>query len=164
MSKKARKGQSSIVLKEKDQIITDEKDVANIFNDFFVNVAKDIGQNFMFDKENHLSINKILEKNFGSEVFNFRPTDQKTISKIINNFNVKKVSGFDQISIKILKLGKQSLVPLLTDLVNHTITSGIVPERLKFGQVTPIFKKNDPMDKVNHRPVTLLPVQFMKKS
>ena len=49
-------------------------------------------------------------------------------------------------------------MPLLTDLVNHTITSGIVPERLKFGQVTPIFKKNDPMDKANHRPVTLLPV------
>ena len=50
------------------------------------------------------------------------------------------------------------LVPLLTDLVNHTITSGIVPEILKFGQVTPMFKKNDPMDKANHRPVTLLPV------
>ena len=33
-----------------------------------------------------------------------------------------------------------------------------IPERLKFGQVIPIFKKNDPMDKANYGPVTLLPV------
>ena len=38
--------------------------------------------------------------------------------------------------------------------------SGIVPEILKFGQETPIFKKNEPMDKANHRPVTLLPAHL----
>ena len=138
--------------------MTNEKEVADIFYDFFVNVAKDIGQNYTFDRGNHPSINKILDQNFGNDVFNFRPTDQKTVSKIIRKFNVKKASGFDEISIKLLKLGQQSLVPLLTNLVNHTIMSSIVPERLKFGQVTPIFKKNDPIDKANHRPVTLHPV------
>ena len=85
--------------------MTNEKEVADIFNDFFVNVAKDIGQNYTFDRENHPSINKILDQNFGTDVFNFRPTDQKTVSKIIRKFNVKKASGFDQISIKLLKLG-----------------------------------------------------------
>ena len=158
LSKTSCKGQNSIVLKEIDKIVTNEKEVADIFNDFFVNVAKDIGQNYTFDRANHPNINTILDQNFGTDVFTFRPTDQKTVSKIIRKFNVKKASGFDQISIKLLKRGQQSLVPLLTNLVNNTIMSDIVPERLKFGQVTPIFKKNYPMDKANHWPVTLLPV------
>ena len=29
---------------------------------------------------------------------------------------------------------------------------------LKYGKVTQIFKKNDPMEKSNHRPVSVLPV------
>ena len=53
----------------------DEKEAVDIFNDFFVNVAKDIGQNYSFDMGNHPSINKILAQNFDSDVFNFRPTD-----------------------------------------------------------------------------------------
>ena len=65
----------TIVLKEDNQIVKDEKEAVDIFNDFFVNVAKDIGQNYSFDRGNHPSINKILEQNFGSDVFNFRPTD-----------------------------------------------------------------------------------------
>ena len=63
---------------------------------FFVNVANDFGQNYSFESENYSSISKIKEQNFGTDVFNFRPTNQKTISKIINNFNVKTASGFDQ--------------------------------------------------------------------
>ena len=86
LSKKSGKGQNSIVLKENNKIVTNEKEVADISNDFFVNVTKDIGQNYTFDRENHPSINKILDQNFGTGVFNFRPTDQKTVSK-----NYKKI-------------------------------------------------------------------------
>ena len=62
--------------------MTNEKEVADIFNDFFINVAKDIGQNYNFDSENHPSINKILDQNFGTDIFNFRPTIQKQFKKI----------------------------------------------------------------------------------
>ena len=124
--------------------------------------AKDIGQNYTFDRENHPTIHKILDQNFGTDIFNFRPADQKTVSKIIRKFNVKKASGFDKISIKLLKLWQQSLVPLLTNLVNNTIMSGIVPRRLKFGQVTPIFqKKMTPWTRQTTDP--WLSFQFIKK-
>ena len=59
--------------------MTNEKEVADIFKDIFVNVAKDIGQNFSFDRENHPSINKILDQNFATEIFNFRTTDKNTV-------------------------------------------------------------------------------------
>ena len=36
--------------------------------------------------------------------------------------------------------------------------TGIFPSSLKLGNVTPIFKKDDPLDKSNCRPVSILPL------
>ena len=44
LSKKGSGGESEIILSENDKIISDQKEVCNIFNSYFVNVAKDIGK------------------------------------------------------------------------------------------------------------------------
>ena len=45
------KSNSSILLCENDKIVNDPKEVSEIFNNFFVNVAKDIGdKNIKIDK------------------------------------------------------------------------------------------------------------------
>jgi hypothetical protein len=36
--------------------------------------------------------------------------------------------------------------------------SGVFPDRLKQAQVTPLYKKNDPLEKTNYRPVSVLPI------
>ena len=41
--------------------------------------------------------------------------------------------------------------------MNHSIRTGQYPSRLKLGQVTPLFKKDDELNKSNYRPVTVLP-------
>ena len=41
--------------------------------------------------------------------------------------------------------------------MNHSIRTGQYPLRLKLGQVTPLFKKDDELNKSNYRPVTVLP-------
>ena len=158
MSKKAISSQSKIILNEDDNICSENQEVSEIFNNFYVNVANDIGKDFLFDKNNHPSLNRILGKKFHQNCFNFKPTDQQTVNKIIDKFNVKKATGVDKISVKLLKLGKQSLAPFITDLINSTISTGTFPDRLKEAQVTPIFKKKDPMIKSNYRPVSILPV------
>ena len=57
------KSNSSILLCENDKIVNDPKEVSEIFNNFFVNVAKDIGdKNIKIDKT-HPSINKIETNN-----------------------------------------------------------------------------------------------------
>jgi hypothetical protein len=54
------KSNNSIILCENDKIVNDPKEVTEIFSNFFVNVAKDIGdKNIKIDKA-HPSIN-----NFG---------------------------------------------------------------------------------------------------
>jgi hypothetical protein len=42
-------------------------------------------------------------------------------------------------------------------LVNKSIESSIVPENLKAAQVSPLFRKNNSLDKGNYRPVSVLP-------
>ena len=46
----------------------------------------------------------------------------------------------------------------LTDLINLSVDSGAFPDRLKQAQVTPLYKKNDPLEKINYRPVSVLPI------
>jgi hypothetical protein len=42
-------------------------------------------------------------------------------------------------------------------LVNNTIKTSVLPTRLKEAQVVPLHKNNDPLDKNNYRPVSILP-------
>ena len=48
-------------------------------------------------------------------------------------------------------------VSLLTKIINSSIRNGCFPDELKAAEVTPIFKKNDDLDKENYRPVSVLP-------
>ena len=44
----------------------------------------------------------------------------------------------------------------LTDLFNFSLSKGKVPSLWKQANVTPVFKKNDPSDVSNYRPISLL--------
>ena len=125
MSSKTKNNQNKIILNENQNTLSDNSKVANIFNDFYINVAKDIGKDFIFDKSNHPSIEKILGQNISPDSFNFTQVEQSTVSNILRKFNVKKATGIDKISIKLLKLGSQSLVPFYTHFINNSIDTGI---------------------------------------
>ena len=45
----------------------------------------------------------------------------------------------------------------LTELFNVMITNGQFPDELKDGGVSSLFKKNDPSNNVNYRPIMMLP-------
>ena len=158
LSKRSNQGQSKIILTEENKAISDDSEVAETFNTYFVNVAEDIGKDYTFNPQNHPSLTKIEELNLQKDAFEFKLTDENTVSKIIDKFNPKKATGADKISVKLLKLGKPSLVKPLTNLINISINANSFPSKLKQAQVTPLHKKNDPMLKSNYRPVSILPI------
>jgi hypothetical protein len=45
-----------------------------------------------------------------------------------------------------------------------SIENNCFPDKLKEAQVTPIFKKSDPLMKTNYRPVSVLPIFSKKKN
>ena len=76
----------------------------------------------------------------------------------MNKINIKKATGVDGIPAKIVKSGKSVIAPQVTTLVNITVDTGVFPDRLKEAQVTPLFKKNDPLSITNYRPVSVLTI------
>jgi hypothetical protein len=101
----------------------------------FVNVANDIGKGIIFDENNHPSIDRII-KNAPN-----KPTNTDTKTKLGKKINIKKATGINQISCKLLKAGAPVLNKHLTSLLNNTIKHRQFPNRLKEAQVVHLHKK-----------------------
>ena len=75
----------------------------------------------------------------------------------LSKIEVKKSTGHDGISPKILKLSTPSLAGPLTTLFNYCIRTSTLPCSWKMSNVFPIYKNGDTSDKNNYRPVSVLP-------
>jgi hypothetical protein len=53
----------------------------------------------------------------------------------------KTSHGYDEISDKILKASAPFILSPLTYTFNKVLSSGIFPDRLKYSEVQPLFKK-----------------------
>ena len=167
-----------IILVENNEIIKEDKEIAEIFNNYFVNIVKDLNipeinhsklsenssnidtepidiiiQNF----SDHLSILKIKENINQIEIFSFKLINEMDIETEIKALNSKKAPGVDGIPVNILKETIDILKYPLAQLFNVSIENQIFPNDLKYANVTPIFKKYENVNKENYRPISILP-------
>ena len=161
LSKKGSGGWSEIILYENEKMVSSKSEVSEVFNEFFVNVAKDIGntsKDYNPDFSDHPSIQKIKENTqVETEIFSFTPVSSDTVEKVISNLNIKKATGVDNISAKIIKACAPAVSIPISNLINISFRSSEFPAGLKRAQVIPLFKKKDPLNKENYRPVSILP-------
>ena len=160
------KGTGFITLNENSTLITEPSRVSEIFNDHFVNVASKIGfpdsiasvNSALSKHSNHPSILKIKDKFREAEnTFSFQCVDSHSIMLMLKKFNPRKATGYDNIPCKILRLAHQELSRPLAYIINSSISQNVFPDDLKCAEVSPIFKKNDKLSKLNFRPVSILP-------
>jgi hypothetical protein len=154
------KGPSSscdIILCENGQILNKQDEIADTFNNFFINVASNIGADEnTIDLEKHPSIVEIIKNSDKSLSFSFNPVQISEIGKIIGKLNPKKATGTDCIPPKFVKMANKQLAPTLTKLINLSIQNQNFPNLLKMAVVTPVYKKSDKLKKENYRPVSIL--------
>ena len=62
-----------------------------------------------------------------------------------------------EVPIKILK-ESTFCFPGLTNCINESLTNNKFPDTLKLSGITPFFKKLDPIDEANYRPVSIMPL------
>ena len=67
-------------------------------------------------------------------------------------------AGWDGISSKVLKCARPVLVPVIVNLFNRCIVSGVFPKALKRSIVVPIYKGGQRDCVNNYRPISILPV------
>ena len=100
-----------------------------------------------------------LTQNYDIEL-NFTEVNDDIILNIINKLTNKNSCGFDNLSTKIIKALKDSLIKPLTLIINQILNTGVFPSQLKIAKVIPIFKKDDNNMFNNYRPISLLLVLF----
>ena len=75
----------------------------------------------------------------------------------MNKLDNKISSGKYDISYKILKYIKHTIIKPLALVINQMLYTGIFPNALKISKTIPLFKKGDASNISNHRPISLLP-------
>ena len=106
--------------------------------------------------ENHPSITNIKSKSFDAN-FTFRDTSFSEVIKLIKILNVKKASQKSDIPTKIAKLNADFFENFIGKNFNYCLKKGEFPCVLKHADVIPVHKKETKSDKVNYRPVSILP-------
>ena len=85
--------------------------------------------------------------------------EDNDILKIIRSLDISKAHGFDDISVRMVKLCEDSLVKSFSIIFQNCINSSVFPERWKKPNIVSIHKKNDKQLINSYRPVSLLPVR-----
>jgi len=70
-------------------------------------------------------------------------TNTGEIEKNIKELKSKKSGGYDEIATKSLKISSLFIVSPLTHICNRMLSTGTFPDRLKFSEIKPIYKKGD---------------------
>ena len=78
------------------------------------------------------------------------------LSKEITNLDIKKRSLSSDIPTKIIKESDDLFAIFITKNFNLSLNKGEFPEILKIAKVTPIYKKVNPFEKDNYRPISIL--------
>ena len=78
------------------------------------------------------------------------------MKKLIKSLNTKKSALSSRIPVSILINSIDTYLSILTDIIKDSIKNGVFPDKLKLAEVILLFKKADPFDKPNYRPVSLL--------
>ena len=89
---------------------------------------------------------------------NAKEINESELDKEIENLDSKKSSGFDEISVKFLKICKSIILKPLVLIFNQSILTGQYPNNLKIAKVIPLFKKGEKAVMSNYRPISLLSV------
>ena len=57
-----------------------------------------------------------------------------------------------------LKISSEATANILQKPLNDSLEKGTFPDSLKLADITPAFKKKDPLNKTNYRPVSVLTI------
>ena len=128
---------NDITLKNKKEIITDEKKLADLFNSHYINIVEtssgikpetissacningtDGIQHIVNLHKDHPSIKLIKKKiipdgNKKQEIFSFKPTTVDNGKKFLNEIETKKAVGIDTIPLKLIKMASDFLAQYL---------------------------------------------------
>ena len=143
--------QSTTTLEVDGVTHTEGKDIASTFNTFFSNIGATLASKF---PPGILSSNPYPGFNAN---FNFVPIKIEFTKKELQKLRASKATGLDGINTRLLKDASDVVAGPITNIMNASLKTGIVPSMWKHAKVTPIYKGDSPQHPSNYRPISVLP-------
>ena len=109
------------------KIYTKERDIANGFNDFFVNIGPKLA-NEIPSSEKHFST---YLKNPTHQDFIFANVTHQSVLECLSRLKSKKSTGNDKISTSLLKEIMPSVLNPIVHLFNLSLKTGYIPDHYK---------------------------------
>ena len=140
---------------------TDKHDIANLFNDYFAGAADRVLQNIDLSSDFTVSVafrhflesKRVKDKSFGISL-----VTKDDLTKYLNQLDLKKATGVDNISAGVLRGIHTAVTEPLCNIINKSITEGTFPNRQKQAKVLPLHKTGSFANLDNFRPISLLPI------
>lgn len=131
----------------------DVKTSANKVNEFFVNIGSNLASKFGTSTKT-AAVTTPPSQSSNSLVI--LPVDEEQVGRIIHDLRSDCATGWDNISARVIKSSRLTLIPVVTHICNLSIDSGIFPEHFKRAVVHPIYKSGDRGMVTNYRPISVL--------
>ena len=131
--------------------------IANEFNAYFNSIAGNL--NAQIATQDGIMIDPLpsfhdyLDRKIPNSIF-MKHCTVNEIENIVKDFDSNKSSD---ISVHLLKKCSNIISPYLSNFFTLFMESGIFPRCLKYGHITPVFKKGNPQLIENYRPISTLP-------
>ena len=118
---------ASLTVRTPEGEISDEEEIAEVFNQFFVDKINTLKANI--DKSDQADPlekikNKVKDMNLK---FSVKTVTVKAVKKIMKQMKKKKSKGNDGITQECLLLGEEALAGPLTKIINQSIETGTFP-------------------------------------
>jgi hypothetical protein len=134
--------------------ITNPTVIANRFCDYFTNIGPNLAKQIPTTLK---TASSYLDGNFVKTIF-LEPASESEIIEIVSSLRSGSAAGYDKIPVWIVKNGIDLISEPLCKLVNLSIETGIVPDKMKIARIIPIFKSGDNRLFSNYRPISVLPI------
>ena len=162
----------NIVLRENGKLKKGAEEVANIFNDFFVNAVPKLGirtqheflntiddwqnplENAISKYENHPSFILIKEHMEGANSsFVFETVTKEKTEKLVTNLNIRKAVQSNDIPTKLIKEFCYLFPKYIAASINSCIAEGTFANTFNNNEVRPVNTKHGRIKKSIYRPL-----------
>ena len=120
---------NNIILKEKNELITNSSTLANLFNNYFINIISTLKlkqsppkfpsiPNLLIHYRDHMSLKKIKETYKITDKFHLKVSSEE-VKKVIKSLNKKKSAISSCIPVKVIFDSVDTYHPIFTDIINY---------------------------------------------